>query len=75
MIGSRKSKWTTGNFSFEDFAIGGLWSNDGTQHGNFYADDITIIVGKCLFTSSFNYNDKCYISDYIKYYLYNNIKI
>ena len=62
-------------FSFGDFTIGGLWHNDGTQHGNFFADDITIIVGKCLFTSSFDYKDSVYISDYIKYYLFNGIKL
>ena len=36
MIGSRKSRWTTLDFSFGDFTTGGLWSNDGTQHGNFF---------------------------------------
>lgn len=76
LIGSRKSKWTTNDFIFEDFIIGGLFSSDDVNNADeFYADDIIIIVGKCLFTTSFNYNDNVYISDYIKYYLYNGIKL
>ena len=76
LVGSRKSKWTTNNFIFEDFIIGGLFSSDDVNNADeFYADDITIIVGKCLFTSSFDYKDSVYISDYIKYYLYNGIKL
>ena len=41
----------------------------------FFADDITIIVGKCLFTSSFDYKDNVYLSNYIKYYLVNGVKL
>ena len=76
LVGSRKSKWTTNNFIFEDFIIGGIFSSDDVNNADeFFVDDITIIVGKCLFTTSFDYKDSVYISDYIKYYLYNGIKL